>query len=107
MPGREALLAVRAMILDEAAALGLSVTESLKWGQPSYAAPGGTPIRLGRGRHGGAAVFTHCATSVVPEFRAAFGDRFRYDGTRGVLLDPGAPPDELRMLIRRALTYRG
>ena len=87
------------------------LVEELKWGQPSYRSPHGnesTPIRLGWTESGDVALLTHCQSRVIPEFRAVFGDRFRYDGDRAVLI--GSPDElhevELAELIGRALTYR-
>ncbi|MDW4499276.1 DUF1801 domain-containing protein [Sulfitobacter sp. D35] len=109
---RDRLLGIRALVFEVAAArpeVG-RIAECLKWGQPAYLTPesrSGTTLRLGLGKGGAAAVFTHCQTRVVPEFRAIFPDAFAYDGNRGVLLPAGDALDEaaLRMLIGRALTY--
>lgn len=99
---------VHAVALDEAA---WPLVEEIKWGQPSYRSPHGresTPVRLGWTGDGDAALLTHCQSTVVGEFRAVFGDRFRFDGNRAVLF---ASADEIREpelaeLIRHALTYR-
>ncbi|MDF1735868.1 MAG: DUF1801 domain-containing protein [Minwuia sp.] len=85
--------------------------ETLKWGQPSWlpARPRvGTTIRLGTDRAGAhLALFFHCQTSVIRDFRSGPGKDMRFDGNRAILLDPGAPlPRELlRLPIRHALTY--
>ncbi len=87
------------------------LVEELKWGQPSYRSPHGnesTPVRIGWSGSGDVALLAHCQSSVVPEFRAAFGDRFRFDGDRAVLVgesDVGRL-DELTEFVSRALTYR-
>ena len=111
-PVRAALLRLRALIFDTAAASpGVGrVTETLKWGQPAYLTAetkSGTTIRLGQPKAGGYAVFTHCQTRVMPEFAALFPGDFTFDGTRAVLFPDGAAFDEdkLRLLIRSALTY--
>ena len=104
---RSALLSVRALIYDEAMAGGVGeIGETLKWGEPSYvpvAARTGTPVRLSVTKQGAPAVFAHCQTQVVPAFREAFGDAFRYDGNRAVLIGPDT--EALRRMIRHALTY--
>ncbi|WP_417260061.1 DUF1801 domain-containing protein [Celeribacter sp.] len=104
---RTTLLTLREMIYAEAERLGVPVTESLKWGQPSYATPKGTPLRLGVPKTGGAAIFAHCQSRVIPDLREIAPD-LSYDGTRAVHLDPKAaiPTAPLRVMIRRALTYR-
>ncbi|MEM5469237.1 DUF1801 domain-containing protein [Celeribacter marinus] len=106
-PVRATLLALRTMIYAEAVQLGVPVTESLKWGQPSYATPKGTPLRLGHLKTGGAAIYSHCQSRVIPELRDLAPD-LNYDGTRAVHLDPdhALPVAPLRLMIRRALTYR-
>ncbi len=87
------------------------LVEEIKWGQPSYRSPHrneSTPVRLGWTRSGEVALLTHCQSRVIPEFRRAFGDRFRFDGDRAVLVDPAGElyDAELAELIRHALTYR-
>lgn len=87
------------------------LVEELKWGQPSYRSPHGnesTPVRIGWTKRDDVALLTHCQSSVVPEFRAAFGDQFRFDGDRAVLVSnsDAARIDELTGFVSRALTYR-
>ena len=109
---RETLAAVRAMIYAEAAALPQigRLAETLKWGQPAYLTPdrkAATTIRLGAPKAGGAAVFTHCQSSVMAEVQALAGPSVQFEGNRALLLEAGAdlPEPALRHLIRRALTY--
>ena len=87
------------------------LVEEVKWGQPSYRSSHGnesTPVRLGWTGDGDAALLTHCQSTVIPEFRAAYGDDFRFDGDRAVLFgaDDDLDEPELAELIRHALTYR-
>ncbi|MBB5515864.1 hypothetical protein FHS89_001884 [Rubricella aquisinus] len=84
------------------------LSESLKWGQPSFAAATGTPLRLEARDGGGIALLTHCQTSVISEMREALGTNVRFEGNRAMLLDASAPvpQDALRLMIHRALTYR-
>lgn len=109
--GQPALLALRAMVFDVARELTSvgEITESLKWGQPSYATKTGTPIRLGHSKMGAPAIFVHCQSSVISDFAAVFGQDFEIDGARAVHLDPDsidAQDGPLRKLIASALTYR-
>lgn len=112
-PARSDLLKIRDLIFEVAASdprIG-PVSEYLKWGQPSYntaESGSGTPIRLGRPKSGGFAVFTHCQTTVIPEFRETFGEAFAYDANRAVVFDKGTEIDlgKLAVLVSRALTYR-
>ncbi|WP_227421470.1 DUF1801 domain-containing protein [Pacificispira spongiicola] len=109
-PARGTLLALRALIFEVAAetpGVG-AIEETLKWGQPAYLTPetkSGTTIRLGMPKTGGAALYTHCQTTVMSDFRALFPGEFTFDGNRAVLFDTSADIEKLRMLIRHALTY--
>ena len=107
---RTGLLALRRLIFETAAETqGIGrIKECLKWGQPSYLTPdtkSGTTIRLGMPKTGGMALFTHCQTSVISDFRTLFPDDFAYDGNRAVHIAPDADKSKLRLIIRQALTY--
>jgi hypothetical protein len=104
---RAGLLALRALILDTAAAHGIPVAENLRWGQPAYLAPKGSTIRIGIPRAAGFALFVHCQTTLIAEFRAGPVAGHRFDGSRAVLFDDQAEidPAALGFQIRRALTY--
>ncbi len=109
---RERLLAVRHLIFSVAKEQSAGpLTETLKWGEPAYltqSTKSGTTIRLGqvRRRHGAAVLF-HCQTTLVAGFRDQFGDVFRFDGNRALLLktDGALPKSPLAICLARALTY--
>lgn len=109
---REPLLMLRGLIFNTAAELptvGI-VEESLKWNQPSYATKGsksGSPIRIDRFGDEKIAIFFHCQTTLVEEFRALFSDVFEFSKNRAIILDPKKelPVNELAFCIERALTY--
>lgn len=111
---RHRLAGIRAMIFDIAAAdpcIG-TITETLKWGEPAYlteATGSGSTIRLGWPRRelAHAAVYFICRTTLVDEFRERFGDDFRYEESRAVLLPVGGgiAQEPLEMMLSRALTY--
>ena len=111
-PARETLMALRAMIYEISETLPVGrIEESTKWGQPSYATPDtklATPIRLGLSKAGDPAIFTHCQTTVMSDFRALAPANMAFDGNRAVHLPIDKSPnlDELAPLIRAALTYR-
>ncbi|SEJ32157.1 DUF1801 domain-containing protein [Demequina mangrovi] len=113
-PVRERLLALRRLVLDVAASTGEAgpAVETLKWGQASFLPSGprvGTPVRLDRVRGtDDVAVLVHCRTTLVDEFRHRHGARFRYDGTRAIVLSASEPipEDELRGFVREAFSYR-
>ncbi len=110
-PERQHLMMLRARIFDEAASMeGVGVIEeALRWGQPAYLTPSGSGsmLRLGAPKAGGYAIYAHCGTSLIEEFRAVYGNEFRYDGKRGVVFEKSeAPPlGALSLLIRNALNY--
>ena len=86
------------------------IDETLKWGQPSYLTPetkSGSTLRLGATQDGQVALFTHCQTTIMSDFRSVFGSEFDFDGNRALHLDPQAslPEEPLRMLVASALTY--
>lgn len=109
---RDALLGVRRTIFETAAdtpEVG-RLRETLKWGQPAYLTPetgSGSTLRLGPGRLGGGAIFVHCRTRILSEFRDLHPDAFDYEGNRGIHLRPDADPadERLRGLVHNALTY--
>ncbi len=110
---RAGLLELRELILEVAEDVGAApVHEVLRWGQPSYLAAQpreSTTIRLGSSGDGEHfALFFHCQSSVLPEFRAMFPNEFRYDGNRAILFGPGEDlqKDRLRLCIGHALRYR-
>lgn len=106
---RNILLQLRELIYTTAHELDATivVTESLKWGQPSYAAMGGTPIRIDIFNDGRVAVFFHCQTNLVSYFRSVFGDTLTFSGNRAVVLDVDAPLPiaDIKFCIESALLY--
>lgn len=109
---RPGLMAMRELIFDVASktdGVG-ALLETLKWGQPSYLTPetkSGSTIRLGVPKDGGVALYAHCQTTIVSDFRTHFPDDFTYEGNRAVRFEDGEDlkPDALSMLIKSALTY--
>jgi hypothetical protein len=112
------LLALRRLILETAAKTpGVGrLTETLKWGQPSYLTAetgSGSTIRIDRvGPEAGGgperyALYVHCQTTLVSTFRQLYRDRLTFGGNRSILLEADAPlpKAELRHCIALALTY--
>ena len=66
-----------------------SVTETLKWAQPSYLTTQGSTIRL----HWEPKfsdkffIYCHCQTSLITTFRELFSDCFNFEGKRAIVLD--------------------
>ncbi|WP_299784690.1 DUF1801 domain-containing protein [uncultured Marivita sp.] len=84
------------------------VSETLKWGQPSYAVRTGTPLRLGVTKSGLPAMLVHCQTTVIADARSVFDGDLRFEGNRAVVIPPNAvfPEAALRQVIHAAVTYR-
>jgi hypothetical protein len=110
---RARLMALRELVFDTAArTAGVGpLTETLKWGQPSYLTEetgSGTTVRLDRLKGGdGYAVYFHCQSGLVGQFRELYPDTFSYEGKRAIVFDAGdrLPARELRHCIALALTH--
>ncbi|MBL4644828.1 MAG: DUF1801 domain-containing protein [Rhizobiales bacterium] len=110
---RESMLQMRALIVqtcEEAPGTG-QLVETLKWGQPSYATVRpvtGSPIRLGISKSGQPALYCHCQTTLIQEFRDQFADSFDFEGNRALVLkgDVETSKAELQSCITRALSYK-
>jgi hypothetical protein len=106
------LLKLRALIFEvgeKTPGVG-EIEESLKWHQPTYTTSqtkSGTPIRMDRFGEGKIAIFFHCQTTLIEEFRALFPTVFEFSKNRAIVLRPDAelPLTELSFCIQRALTY--
>jgi hypothetical protein len=111
-PIRSGILGLRQLIFQVAAGspnVG-PLHETLKWGQPAYltsVTKSGTTLRLGLPKQGGFAIYVHCQTSIVSEFRTLFPDDFTYEGSRAIHFTDAKPVPlgKLRLFIHRALTY--
>ncbi len=109
---RGALQRLRALIFDTAAKTAEigALSETLKWGQPSYtpAKPRiGSSVRLGAAGDANVALYFICHTHVVERFGELYPDTFTYDGNRAIILDPRDrwPETELKHCIAIALTW--
>jgi hypothetical protein len=109
---RDKLLALRALVFDVAARTdGVGpLTETLKWGQPSYltAATGsGSTVRIDALKEGnGYAIYFHCQSGLVEDFRTLYPDTFAYQGSRAIVFRNGdrVPAKALRHCVALALT---
>lgn len=91
------------------------VTETLKWGQPSYLtekSKSGSTIRLAPASQGSGserpALFVHCATDLIEQFKTFYPECFDYQGKRALIIrsDVQSVTAELRHCIALALTYK-
>lgn len=109
---KEMALSLRSLIFDVAAdtpQIG-RLEEALRWGQPSYLTPetqSGSTLRIGPAKHGGCALFAHCATDIISTYAAMFHDCERIEGNRAVIFKDASEivPERLRLLIYHGLTY--
>src|SRR5512139_1220963 len=110
---RSRLMALRELVFDTAdrtAGVG-RLTETLKWGQPSYLTEetgSGTTVRIDRLKgDDGYAIYFHCQSGLVGQFRELYPDIFTYEGERAMrfLAKDRLPVRELRHCIALALTH--
>ncbi|MCP3473658.1 DUF1801 domain-containing protein [Bradyrhizobium sp. CCGUVB1N3] len=111
---RRRLLDVRKLIFATAKAhddVG-PLTETLKWGEPSYLTEksgSGSTIRLGRVKDSEthAAVLFNCKTTLIEAFRERFPDAFEYRQNRALLLPVAGTlaKQPLAVCLSLALTY--
>ena len=102
---RAGLMALRARVFAVALAEGIAVEEALRWGQPAYLAKSGSTLRLGVPKTGGYAIYTHCQTTLMSDFRALCPE-LRFEGNRAVhFAVEETAPEAIDMLIRAALSY--
>ena len=113
-PGiRAKVMALRELVFDTAEkTTGVGrLTETLKWGQPSYLTEetgSGTTVRIDRLKaRDGYAVYFHCQSGLVGQFRELYPDTFKYEGKRAIVFDSGdrVPARELRHCLALALTH--
>ncbi|MEM6940645.1 MAG: DUF1801 domain-containing protein [Pseudomonadota bacterium] len=105
-------LILRELIFDVAAETPAAgrVQEALRWHQPSYLTPetkSGSTLRIGASKHGGCALFAHCATDIISTYAATFQGCERIEGNRAVIFRNASEivPDRLRLMIYHGLTY--
>lgn len=110
-PMRERLLFLRQLIYTAAAEaddIG-AVTETTKWGQPSYIAKKGSTIRLGWGekRPDHYAVYFTCNTTLVETFKELYRHSFTFEGKRAIVFhkDDVVPINELKHCLTLAFRY--
>lgn len=108
---RAEILLLRQLILDaaiETEGVG-TLQETLKWGQPSYIAKGGSTVRIGwsASKPNEFAMFFHCATKLVDTFKELYPEQFNYEGNRAIVFEKetAIAVEELKHCISLALTY--
>ncbi len=104
------LMAIRALIfaVGKKEKVG-AITETLKWRQPSYACPQGSPIRMDWSPKAPdkVSLYFHCQTSLVDTFRELYQDSLTFVGNREIVIPLSAPipVEQLSVCISLALRY--
>ena len=86
------------------------LTETLKWGEPSYLTKVGSTVRLGWKKATPAQymMYFHCKTKLIDTFKELYGDTFRYEGNRAILFqcNDQIPEKALVHCVLLSLTYK-
>ncbi|MEP5265127.1 MAG: DUF1801 domain-containing protein, partial [Nitratireductor sp.] len=91
-PIRARLMLLRETIFDVAdktEGVG-EIEETLKWGQPAYLTSetgSGTTIRLDGTEDGAHALYVHCQTTLIGDYRALYDGILRFGGNRSIFFD--------------------
>jgi hypothetical protein len=81
---------IRSLIYETAQQEGVCILEeSLKWGEPSFKAVNGSPIRMDwkSKTPNKFFVFFNCKTNLVDTYRGVYGSELQFEGTRAIVLD--------------------
>ena len=105
------LINLRDLILKVATQDGITdLTETLKWGEPSYISNIGSTIRFDwkdkqPNQYG---LYFNCKTSLIETFKEVYGDTFLYEGNRALVfeIEQTLPLDALSHCISMALRYK-
>lgn len=108
---RGKLMNLRQLILD--VALGVpeigDLEETLKWGEPSYLAAGGSTVRLGwkESKPEIYAIYFNCNTKLVDTFKAVYSDTFKFEGNRAIVfhVNDAVHEEALKHCIALTLQY--
>lgn len=107
---QEKLQYLRELIHETAREIPIDeLTETLKWGEPSFLAKKGSTLRMDwkAKKPDQYAMYFQCSSRLVETFRLVYGDLFNYEGKRAIVfdMDDEVPVAELKKCIRTALTY--
>jgi len=109
---RAQLILVRAAVLSVAEGEDIgAVTETLKWGEPSYLCAGGSPIRMAWKSRAPDhfSLYFNCKTSLIDTFKELYPDAFSFVGNREIVFSVSQPIPlaALKACISMALRYHG
>ena len=108
---RRKLMHLRQLILDVAsvtADIG-DLEETLKWGEPSYLAQGGSTVRIDWKESNPEfyAMYFNCNTKLVDTFKEIYSDSFNFEGNRAIVFHKKdkVPTRALKHCIALSLQY--
>lgn len=88
----------------------IDLTETLKWGEPSYISKIGTTIRFDwKPKYPDQyCIYFNCKTSLIETFKEVYGETFMYEGNRAIIFkcNQDLPTIELSHCISMALRYK-
>lgn len=83
--------------------------ETLKWGEPSYLAKGGSTVRIGwkESRPAYYAMYFNCNTKLVDTFKELYPESFNFEGNRSIVFHrkDRVPSDALKHCVAISLQY--
>lgn len=89
-----------------------SITEDLKWNEPSYLTNqtnSGTTLRINQKKNAPNtfAIYVNCKTDLVENFKNIFPN-LKYEGTRAIVFDASSPlpEEEIKTIISMILRYK-
>ncbi len=108
---RTLILELRDLIMEVANDEQINeVEETLKWGEPSYLAKGGSPIRMDWKERApnNYYMYFNCNTKLVETFRELYANDLCFEGNRAIVLsiDEEIPRTILKHCISLALRYK-
>ncbi len=110
-PMRKKLMLLRKLNIEVATEIEgvTNLEETLKWGEPSYIAKGGTAVRMDwkESTPNQFALYFHCQTKLVGTFRKLYKDKLKFEGNRAIVFDENdeIPTEDLKHCISLALAY--
>jgi len=108
---RSKLSILRDLIIEQAEVVesALVLDESLKWGELSYKASYGSPIRINWSPKNPDkySIYFNCQSSLISTIKSLYGRKFEYEKNRAIHLsmDDQLPAKELKICFALALDY--
>lgn len=100
---------LRREFINTASDLNLTVSQTLKWGEPSFMVKGGSTVRIDWKNKlpDKIGIYFNCNSRLVETFKELYPTTFDYQGNRAILLNVNMPiaMTELKHCIRLAFSY--